>query len=297
MARIRTIKPEFTSDEQMARCSRDARLMFVYLITQADDDGLVPATPRQLLGSLYPHDPDVTAADVEHWAGELASIGAVRARQTRGGAPILEIVNWSSHQKILHRSKPILLNSLRPLSNSSRETQEGLCTNSVPDQQPATMDHGPTTDRGPATSNQQRSGVNPSDPWHARVLTAAANRAVTAKFGEQPTPYVASSGHTTAALQRFADAGVDIEFARERLADAVARLTLDRPPRSIGYFVPAIVEQWLAERAHRDATAIAPAVASARDPLHFAAVRYAREGDAEWRAYCAEKGIAWEVAA
>ena len=61
MARIRTIKPEFWLSEQVARCSREARLTFVGMWNFADDRGVHPATPRLLKAALYGLDDDVTA--------------------------------------------------------------------------------------------------------------------------------------------------------------------------------------------------------------------------------------------
>lgn len=112
MPRIRTVKPELASDRKLAQASRDARYTFVLLISQADDDGLVRAEPRQLLGSLYPHDYDVTPEILERWLAELDGLGLIHWRHTRDGMRVAELVNWSRHQNIKHRSKPFLLHQL-----------------------------------------------------------------------------------------------------------------------------------------------------------------------------------------
>jgi hypothetical protein len=59
MPRIRTIKPELPADVKLASVSRDARLTFIYAITQSDDLGFIAGSPRQLMGALYPLDDDV----------------------------------------------------------------------------------------------------------------------------------------------------------------------------------------------------------------------------------------------
>ncbi len=112
MSRIRTLKPELPGDTGLARCSRDARLTFVYLITQADDYGLMPASPRQLLGALYPNDEDVTAAMVMGWIQELVDAGRCQWRATRDGARVVQLLNWEKHQRIDNRRKPVLLDTL-----------------------------------------------------------------------------------------------------------------------------------------------------------------------------------------
>lgn len=116
MPRIRTIKPELPQDVKLASCSRDARYTFVLLITQADDEGFIPGAHRQLLGLLYPHDEDVTAARLIEWVEELVGIGAIRWRATVDGAPILEIVNWSKHQRVDNKGKSLLSHLLQPLA-------------------------------------------------------------------------------------------------------------------------------------------------------------------------------------
>lgn len=131
MARIRTVKPELASDRKLASVSRDARYTFVLLISQADDDGLVRAEPRQLLGTLYPFDHDVSSDILEEWLAELVEIGAVRWRVTHDGMRVAEIVKWGRHQHIKNRSKPFLLNHLTPETEtlpqpSVEPTEEGV---------------------------------------------------------------------------------------------------------------------------------------------------------------------------
>lgn len=123
MPRIRSLKPELAADRKFASVSRDARYTFILLITRADDDGLVRAEPRQLLGELYPHDGDVDEATLMGWLDELLEIGVVRARETTDGAKVAEIVNWDKHQKIENRAKAFLSTLL---VKSSRESREGL---------------------------------------------------------------------------------------------------------------------------------------------------------------------------
>lgn len=154
MPRIRTIKPEIASDEKLASVSRDARLTFVLLMTQADDDGLLQGRVRQLLGALYPHDEDVTPVNLGAWLDELAGIGVIRWRETLDGAPIIELCNWSKHQRVEHRAKPLLLNTLRPLGSSSREPgEDGASVGRGP--------HSPTLDLGPRTMDLGPGSVDP----------------------------------------------------------------------------------------------------------------------------------------
>lgn len=70
MARIRTIKPEFWTNEQVADCSPIARLLFVGLWNFCDDHGNHPASLKTLKMEIFPGD-DFTAGDIEGMVQEL----------------------------------------------------------------------------------------------------------------------------------------------------------------------------------------------------------------------------------
>lgn len=108
MTRIRSIKPEIVDDAKLAALPRDARLTFVYLITQADNYGYVLAAPRKILGALFPHDTDVTIEKLGDWLTALADIDLIRLRQTRDGTPVVELANWGKHQKLDKRGKDVI---------------------------------------------------------------------------------------------------------------------------------------------------------------------------------------------
>lgn len=99
MARIRSIKPEIASDAKLARLSRGTRYHFVLLWTACDDAGFFRASPRQLLGQLYPHDRDLGEAAVDAMTMELADAGFLQIHQTDDG-PIGCVLNWLKHQRI-----------------------------------------------------------------------------------------------------------------------------------------------------------------------------------------------------
>lgn len=105
MARIRTIKPEFSHSESMGRVSRDARLLFILLWPLCDDSGRARGDSRFLARTLYPYDDgrdgaiDTSAADVEAWLAELDREGCL-VRYDVDGSTYLQICNWLKHQKI-----------------------------------------------------------------------------------------------------------------------------------------------------------------------------------------------------
>ena len=48
MARIRTIKPDFWSDEKIVELTPWARLLFIGLWNFSDDDGRMPFSPKKI---------------------------------------------------------------------------------------------------------------------------------------------------------------------------------------------------------------------------------------------------------
>jgi hypothetical protein len=104
VARIRTIKPEFCSSADVGAISRDARLFFLQVLTEADDEGRLLWIPRRLCGVLYPFDTDVTAEMLERWCLECVHRGML-VHYRLGDVQYLQIANWSKHQKISHAAK------------------------------------------------------------------------------------------------------------------------------------------------------------------------------------------------
>lgn len=133
MARIRALKPEAPSHATLGRVSRDARLLFVWLLTEADDDGRFVAAPKKLAGNLFPHDEDVSGAEITRWMTELTREGLVRLYESGGGRFGL-IVSWFQHQKPSHPAPSRLPEpptcETENLPTSSGETQEESRSNS-----------------------------------------------------------------------------------------------------------------------------------------------------------------------
>lgn len=54
MARIRTIKPTFWTDEDMAEISESACLLAIGLLNYADDEGYFNANPKLIKAAVFP---------------------------------------------------------------------------------------------------------------------------------------------------------------------------------------------------------------------------------------------------
>jgi hypothetical protein len=150
MARIRTIKPEFWQDEKLAPCDPLTRLVFLGLISMADDCGRLLDNVKVIDAFIFP--------ESDHSSHEalmrLSGMARIRRGKTSSGQKIIQIVNWDAHQKVQH---PNLKGSLpeivdgqaltrphEPLMNGSGGAREPLTphTNDLHtnDQRPTTND-------------------------------------------------------------------------------------------------------------------------------------------------------------
>lgn len=101
MARIRTIKPEFWSSEQVMSCRPLARLLFIGLWNFCDDGGNHPLAPRTIKALIFPGDP-TTADEVSELLEELHLAGLTEHYSVEG-RQYLHIQGWR-HQKIEKRN-------------------------------------------------------------------------------------------------------------------------------------------------------------------------------------------------
>lgn len=124
MARIRSIHPDFPSDKKLAQVSRDTRLTYVNCWCISDDAGLFRANPRQLLGQLFPHDNDVTEAQLEAWLATLVTLGLIHWHKGKDGERIGQLVNWPKRQKIDRPSKSFLLMEIGGPSRLARPPRD-----------------------------------------------------------------------------------------------------------------------------------------------------------------------------
>jgi hypothetical protein len=99
MARIRTVKPEIWMSPQVMNLSHGARLLFLGLITQADDAGRGVADARKLKAAIFGGD-DITSTDVRRWLDELASQRLANLYEDASHGNLYELPSWKAHQSI-----------------------------------------------------------------------------------------------------------------------------------------------------------------------------------------------------
>lgn len=123
MARIRTIKPEFWTSEQVMECSTTSRLLFIGMWNFCDDAGNHPAAYRTLKAEVFPAD-DFTALQVEALVSELIAAGLIEEYEA-DGKKYWHVTGWH-HQRI---EKP---NFKHPTHENRRPVEERSTTSRRP---------------------------------------------------------------------------------------------------------------------------------------------------------------------
>lgn len=101
MARIRTIKPDFWTDEKVVSLPFEARLLFIGLWNFADDTGAIDYSPDRIRMQIFPDDPQIDAPALL----DLLCILEMADRWSDGVRDILIIRHWHDHQKIDNPSR------------------------------------------------------------------------------------------------------------------------------------------------------------------------------------------------
>lgn len=125
MARKRQIDPGIWTSEQFCGITEyGARLLFIGMFSNADDEGRLKASPVHLKTIVFPAD-QVPTEDVEKWRNELSTLGLIIVYKFNG-VEYLFIPKFSTHQFI---SKPYPSRIPAPFLEHSLTTPEITNTN------------------------------------------------------------------------------------------------------------------------------------------------------------------------
>jgi hypothetical protein len=94
MPRIRTIKPDFFSNEQIGQLPAEARLLFIGLWTLADREGRLQDRPIRIGAQLFPYD---AAWSVASFLEDLAKANLIWRYEIEG-KKCIQIINFTKHQ-------------------------------------------------------------------------------------------------------------------------------------------------------------------------------------------------------
>ena len=126
MARIRTVKPDFWTDERIGQCSPLARLLFIASWNFADDHGGIGRSAKQLKAQAFPYD----ALDCEPLIQELLDTGLL-VEYAVEGKTYLHIKGFRKHQRqdnVAAPRFPVYREESRVLA-SDREIEKEVASN------------------------------------------------------------------------------------------------------------------------------------------------------------------------
>tara|TARA_R100000278_G_scaffold44073_1_gene38432 strand:+ start:1836 stop:2813 length:978 start_codon:yes stop_codon:yes gene_type:complete len=105
MARNRMIKKEFWTSEQIMNLPIGARLLFIGMWNQADDEGILKNSPMQLKAQIFPCDMEIDLAKIKYYIDLIKAENLIIYNQKTEAEDqnLIKIKKWCDHQKI---SKP-----------------------------------------------------------------------------------------------------------------------------------------------------------------------------------------------
>jgi hypothetical protein len=103
VARNRIIKASFWSDAKIGRLTFGAQLCFLGIVNFADDNGVISASPRKILGDVFENKDSVTLEDAKGFLDELERETLI-VKFTADEKDWYCIKNFTKHQRISHPS-------------------------------------------------------------------------------------------------------------------------------------------------------------------------------------------------
>jgi len=101
MARKRFLTPDIWSDSFFVKLSPQERLLFIGMITLADDEGRLRAEASYLQGQIFPKD-RVTHAKIRQFRDRIATLNRSVQVYKAAGMEYVQLRNWPRYQRPSH---------------------------------------------------------------------------------------------------------------------------------------------------------------------------------------------------
>jgi len=129
MARIRTIKPEFWLNEELAALPATTRLLAIGLLNHSDDEGYFVANHRVIKAAIFPFDDSLS---IQGMLMELSRLDYIRLANGSDGKPYGVVVNFKKHQ-VVNRPTASKIKPLASFSEFSVTTHGVITDDSLPE--------------------------------------------------------------------------------------------------------------------------------------------------------------------
>lgn len=99
MARRRMIDPDIWFNDKFTMLPDAARLFFIGIFSNADDDGRLKASPKYLKAHIFPYDETKTIENIKSWRDQCAEQKLIIIYSVNG-QECLVLPGWKEHQQI-----------------------------------------------------------------------------------------------------------------------------------------------------------------------------------------------------
>jgi hypothetical protein len=164
------LKPEVWSSPEVMNLSHSARLLFLGLITQADDEGIGSADIRKLKAVIFGGD-EVTHAELGSWLEEIERQRLAVLYEVDGYGRLYFLPSWTEHQRV---PKPTPTRYAKPVDNLLPERYRNA-TGTLPGDRKDRKEGREGSDRATGTRLHQEvraSGAQPRGPSPEAVAEA-----------------------------------------------------------------------------------------------------------------------------
>lgn len=209
MARIRSIKPDFWTDEKAVELSAFARLLFIGLWNFADDEGRMVYSQKKIKMQIFPSD----SIDISELFGEIRREKMIDIYVV-DNIEYLQVINFAKHQKIDKRTASKLPPNPHPSPESPR----------IP----------PTEGKG---RDQGREGIKEEESNTSSIATEPATD-FQRVFDHGASLLRDLEVKNTSTIHQWLNAGCDVE---KDIIPTITRLA-SRKPGNWGYFTNAIMD-------------------------------------------------------
>lgn len=129
------IDPSIWSSEDFSELSMLARLTWIGLISNADDEGRGKANAAYVKSQIFAYDDELTVKEIEGALSEIAKSMSIRFYEV-DGKKYFQLTNWSKFQTINRPSPSQIPAEIMPNSINSHNTQSQFteCSLNVPTQ-------------------------------------------------------------------------------------------------------------------------------------------------------------------
>ena len=102
MARNRMIKKEFWTSEQIMNLPIEARLLFIGMWNQADDNGILKISPMQLKAQIFPCDTEIDIDTIKSYLNQInqQKLIVFNEKTEKEDQDLIRIRKCAEHQRI-----------------------------------------------------------------------------------------------------------------------------------------------------------------------------------------------------